>query len=552
MGVPGFFAWLLRNNIHNNIILNKLDNIDCLYFDANCLFHPKCFDVLKLYSNITDINKLEKLMIDRIIKYITYIIDFVKPSQLVYIAVDGVAPVAKINQQRKRRYKSVLDQEYIKKLNQKYNKQKNESWSNIVITPGTDFMIRLNEEINKFIKIEKYKHLQIIYSSYLEPGEGEHKIIRYIKEMSDANLISDKKTHVIYGLDADLIFLAMSAYSDKNNIYLLREYDHIKSVNKPITEEINERLCYLSIKNVIDTYNEYIINKLKENEDILDINFDEKYNFSHDFIIICFLLGNDFIPNIPSINIRNYGIEYITDAYCNMFQFYKTYIYKDNKINLELLKMIFDFLKNYEHEYFSEVLPKYIQKIKHKKYMGSDPYEEEIFNRDNLRNIKIDNKINLGIGEISDYKFNYYEINFHTRINQNQMIDKICKNYIDMIHWICKYYFDFDMPSWTYYYEFNHAPFASDMYNYIDKIKDIYKYEIEYKENIKIETQLISIIPPVYSDIFNKKIIDKYKINYNDITTRYMLPDKIELEYDKEIYWMCEPKLPMLDIDLII
>jgi 5'-3' exoribonuclease 2 len=169
-----------------------------------------------------------------------------------------------------------------------------------------------------------------------------------------------------------------------------------------------------------------------------------------------------------------------------------------------------------------------------------------------LRNIKIDNKINLGVGELSDYKFNYYEINFHSRINQNKMIDKICKNYIDMIHWICKYYFDADMPSWTYYYEFNHSPFASDIYNYLDKIKDVYKYEINYKKNINIETQLISIIPPVYSDIFNKKIIDKYKINYNDITTKYMLPDKIELEYDKEIYWMCEPKLPMLDIDLII
>lgn len=546
MGVPGFFAWLLKNNVHNNIIVNNLNNIDCLYFDANCLFHPKCFDVLKLHSDITDVDRLEKLMIERIIKYITFIIDFVKPSQLVYIAVDGVAPIAKINQQRKRRYKYVFDQEYMKKLNEKYNKQKNDVWSNIVITPGTDFMIKLNEELNKFIKIDKYKNIKIIYSSYLEPGEGEHKIIRYIKKLND------KKTHVIYGLDADLIFLAMSAYSDINNIYLLREYDHIKSVNKQITEEVNERLCYLSIKNVIDTYNEYIINKLKENEDILDINFDEKFDFSQDFIIICFLIGNDFIPNIPSINIRNYGIEYITDAYCNMFQFYKTYIYKNNEINLELLQYIFEFLKNNEHEYFSEVLPKYKQKLKHRKFMGSDPYEEEIFNCDNLRNIFIDDRINLGVGEISDYKFKYYEINFNTRINQNLMVDKICKNYIDMIHWICQYYFNIDMPQWRFYYEFNHAPFASDIYSYINKIKDNYKFDIEYKDNINIETQLISIIPPIHSNIFNKKIIEKYKNNYNSNITKYMLPDKIELEYDKEIYWMCEPKLPMLDIDIIM
>ena len=51
MGVPGFFAWLLKYK-SNSIILDKLDfNIDCLYIDANCLFHPKCFEILKLYPN---------------------------------------------------------------------------------------------------------------------------------------------------------------------------------------------------------------------------------------------------------------------------------------------------------------------------------------------------------------------------------------------------------------------------------------------------------------------------------------------------------------------
>lgn len=547
MGVPGFFAWLLKNNVHNNIIINTLNNIDCLYFDANCLFHPKCFDVLKLHSDITDINKLENLMMDRIIKYITYIIDFVKPTELIYIAVDGVAPIAKINQQRKRRYKSVLDNEYMAELNKKYNKNKNDNWSNIVITPGTEFMIKLDDRLNKFIKLEKYKNIKIIYSSYKEPGEGEHKIIRYIKN------INNKKTHIIYGLDADLIFLAMSAYSSNHNIYLLREYDHIKSVNKTITEDINERLCYLSIENVINTYNEFILNKLNENADILDIDFNIKYDFSKDFIIICFILGNDFIPNIPSINIRNLGIEFLTDAYVNMFQFYKSYIFdiNTNKINLELLQMIFDYLKNYEHEYFTEILPKYNQKIRNKKFMGLDPYENELFNRDNLKNIEDNDKIQLGIGELSEYKFRYYEYNFNSRINQNKMIDKICKNYIDMIEWISKYYFEIDMPSWTYYYEFNHSPFASDIYNYLYKNKDNYKCDIKYNVNIPIETQLISIIPPKHMNIFNKQIHNKYKQKYNDIKTKFMLPNKIILEYDKELYWMCEPKLPILDIELL-
>ena len=176
MGVPGFFVWLMKHNVHNNIILNTLDNIHNLYFDANCLFHPKCFDILKLHSKITDVTKLEELMIDRILKYIDYIINFVKPTEKVYIAVDGVAPIAKINQQRKRRYKSVIDKEYNEKLQKKYNIQKNNSWSNIVITPGTDFMKKLDIAIEEYInkintqnkfkiisifKIKNYKHFSL-------------------------------------------------------------------------------------------------------------------------------------------------------------------------------------------------------------------------------------------------------------------------------------------------------------------------------------------------------------------------------------------------------
>ena len=554
MGVPGFFAWLLKNNTHNNIILHNLDNINCLYFDANCLFHPKCFDILKLHSQITDINKLENLMIERIIKYIQYIINFTNPTDLIYIAVDGVAPIAKINQQRKRRYKSIIDNKFMQELNKKYNKNKNDSWSNIVITPGTDFMIKLDIALTKYIST--FKNIKFIYSSYKECGEGEHKIIRYIKSQNEKY----KKKHVIYGLDADLIFLAMSAHNNINDMYLLREFNHIKNINTEITEEVNEKLCYVVINNVINTYNEYILNKLQDTADILDIDFTDKNNkfdFSQDFIILCFLLGNDFIPNLPSINIRNYGIEFLTEAYCKMFCYTNTYMYdiKLNKLNLHNFKLILDYLTDLEHEYFSQILPQYQKKFRNKKFNGLDDYERDIFNRDNLNNIQKNNNIKLGEDTKDLYKFRYYEYNFNSRINQYKMIDKICHNYIDMIHWIINYYFDVNMPSWRFNYQFNHSPFASDILNYLNNNKFVdnkyWNFDIKYEESVPIETQLICIIPPQYNNIFNKNIQKKYnKILLSNIT-KFMLPKHIEIEYDKEMYWMCEPKLPLLDIELL-
>ncbi len=566
MGVPGFFAWLLKNNTHNNIILNNLVNINCLYFDANCLFHPKCFDVLKLHSQITDINKLEKLMIERIIKYIEYIINYVKPNDLIYIAVDGVAPIAKINQQRKRRYKSVIDKEYQRELNEKYNITKNDIWSNIVITPGTDFMIRLDNELQNFIKIfQKHNNnIKIIYSSYKECGEGEHKIMRHIKnDLINNNNLINNKNHVIYGLDADLIFLAMS-YEKSENIFLLRELNHIKNIAEPITDEVNEKLCYVSIKNTIDTYNDIIKSKLEENLDIIEINLDE-YDFSKDFIILCFMLGNDFLPHIPSLNIRNNGIEHLIDAYVYMFTFTKSYLISqlnnNNQLNNTNLLLILTYLKDIESEYFEIDLPKYKQKFRHKRFMKStnstnEDYERELWEHDNMINNKSDDDyVKLGSGDKSEYKFRYYEHHFHSRINQQKFINKVCHNYFMMINWITKYYFEINMPSWRFCYQYDESPFVSDLYVYLnDFLSEGKQFEsILYEDSIKIETQLLSVIPPqFYKNIFNKNIENEYKKKLNDIKTKYMFPQKPHIELNKDMYWMCEPLLPSIDIELLL
>jgi len=538
MGVPGFFVWLMKHNVHDNIILKKLENIHNLYFDANCLFHPKCFDILKLHSDITNTIKLEELMIKRILKYIQYIIDFVNPSDLIYIAVDGVAPIAKINQQRKRRYKSVIDMQYTNKMNEKYKINKNTSWSNIVITPGTDFMKKLDSAIINHFKNNK----KIIYSSYKECGEGEHKIIRYIKHNTK------NKRNVIYGLDADLIFLSMSAYSNEKEIFLLRELEHLKNTSRPITEDVTEPMCYLSIKNVIDTYNEYILNKLKENEEFLDINLNNEYDFSKDFILLCFMLGNDFIPNIPSINIRVNGIEYITEAYCKMFEYTQKYIYDNNEINWESIKIIFDYVGSNEEEYFSTTFYDYKKKIQHRKCNATTSYDKEIWEHENLKDIKIEDIVKLGSGDKIEYKFRYYEHNFNSRINQQNMINKICKNYLNMIQWITKYYFDIKMPSWQYCYYFHNAPFASDLYSYLNNNE--IKYDVDYKDSISIETQLLSVIPKHYKNLLKECKVDTSK--FDIIKSKFMFPNKYELEYDnKEQYWMCEAKLPIMDFDII-
>ena len=112
--------WLMKNykkegfvfqkeNLNNNEILIEINTIDYFLIDANCLIHPVCFKTLDENQSVTDIDKLENKMINNILEYLDKIIAYVQPKKGIYLAIDGVAPIAKIKQQRSRRYKSIAD-----------------------------------------------------------------------------------------------------------------------------------------------------------------------------------------------------------------------------------------------------------------------------------------------------------------------------------------------------------------------------------------------------------------------------------------------------------
>ena len=124
MGVPGFFLWLMKNYKKDKFIFNKsniqdtenessilheINSINYILIDANCLIHPVCYKVLADNPTITDNDVLEHKMISAIFEYLEKIISHVNPNKGIYLAIDGVAPVAKIKQQRSRRFKSLAD-----------------------------------------------------------------------------------------------------------------------------------------------------------------------------------------------------------------------------------------------------------------------------------------------------------------------------------------------------------------------------------------------------------------------------------------------------------
>jgi len=568
MGVPGFFSWLIRNYKEKSFIIKDLPKkAKILYIDANCLFHPQCFKILESFQSLTNQEKLETYMFRRIMNYINFLINYVNP-EIVYISVDGVAPLAKISQQRKRRFKSIEDNKLKEAIKEKYGKSSNNTWSNIKITPGTIFMESLNKFIIKEIKKnKKSSDIEYIYSSYHTVGEGEHKILNDIRKRICKE--NQEDIYVIYGLDADLFFLSLA--SQKENIYLLREASYLdnnntKKIESDPIKDVAEELKYVSIDNTKKCYNQQITKIMEKKleyvneKNKINIKIDFNKNFINDFIFLCYLLGNDFLPHLPSIDIKKNGLDFILDCYSetyintqlNIVDLKKTKDRIKVKINYIVLCEILQMCSLKEAYYFSKILT---NKEYNKKCPTSDPCAKEIWELDNLKNINIIDPIKLGQGKPYEWKKRYYDYYFGDIANVKEEIklkNDLCHNYFEGLEWVSKYYFE-GCPSWMWQYKFTHAPFVSDLYFYLKNNFTTIK-NIKFNKDSPLEpcVQLLSVLPPTCNAELPNSYRDLVTREDSPIIDMFPDPSKIKIDYlHKEQLWQCIPMIPYLDIERI-
>jgi len=507
MGVPSYFNYILQKYKYETIIKNKPPfEPKYLFFDLNCAIHP----VVKKNPTYT-IDEMYK----EIIIYINIIIDYVKPTDNIYLIIDGVAPRAKMEQQRNRRYKSILYKEKQKKIYEKYKQKIDLIHDYNMISPGTDFMNNLSIYLKKTYE----KNPLIIISDSNDPGEGEHKIFNYIRN-------SDFDRVIIYGLDADLIFLSLINYKYVKNIMLIRE-------SLLMSNELNsEKSPFLYLD--IDLLYEKLVIELSG--DCINSNV------IIDYVFISFFLGNDFLPNIPSLHIKEGSIDHLIEIYKTI----KTELNNETliimvenniDINLKFLKKLYNELIKIENELLIHYSNKKDQRITSmkKKFKYMKPLEREIEELNYIEWIKPD-IINYSD---SDWKKRYNKYYFNKKNPK-----KIADEYFNGMKWILLYYLGLNTNN-NWYYPYYVAPSISDF-----QLKKFNNIENNSSLIISPLLQLIYILPFESIHLLPeeiRKIIEKRDLNFHIYYPTEVKIDTMNRKYfnDSLIY------LPNIDLEYL-
>ena len=416
MGIHNFATWF-RNNFPQRITNFAKTNypvlpIDNFLIDLNGVFHnsaqkifeygnfAKHISLLRPKKVITDPESLYKTCFEDVCKSIDELISIARPKRRLILAIDGVAPLGKQNQQRQRRYRGIVENAQLP----------DGAFDPNCITPGTKFMDSLSKyidwHIRKNISDGTWK-FEVVFSNEKTPGEGEHKLINYIRKFGN-----DSDTYCINALDADLFMLSLGTH--KPNFYLLREnlYDP------------NYDYMFVAIGNVKAD----LVKLMKWSDDCDD---DCLVN---DFILICFLCGNDFLPNIPSISIMENGLDMIIDFYKKN----NAYLTIDSKINMSAFKSFLQLISESEKSMM-------IRRINNKSAYIEDTILSK-FTEDNF--------------DLTEYQQLYNKIHFTD-------IKKDAHSYIQGCHWVLSYYLN-GISNWEWMYSNQYSLFASDIINHID------------------------------------------------------------------------------------
>ena len=492
MGIPSYFSYIIRN--HGNIIKSRrgvLSRMTSIYLDCNSIIYDSLRQIQEAQTK--DLN-IEISVINMVIKKIRSYISAINPSNVVYIAFDGVAPLAKMEQQRIRRYKTG----YLASIDfwkdgsgESAAPESVNPWSTSTITPGTAFMDMLSIRIKMEFENASLGAKTVIVSASDEAGEGEHKMFQYMRDNALQN-----ETIAVYGLDSDLIMLSLFHCFACENIYIFRE---APAFGKFIEEKFqSDELIYLDHRALSKAILREmgITATVTTQTGIAGTERDEARMRIYDYIFMCFLLGNDFLPHFPSLNIRTHGNATILETYKRVIgcRADRRFIgIESGNIQWRWVKL---FLCELAKDESRSILSEYESRHKmEKRFYPTTKKEERETAFDNIPVIYRAEEHYINPSE-PGWDSRYYRVAFHLdEAPSKSFVESVCINYLEGLEWVFRYYTE-GCPHWRWKYQFHYPPLFNDLVKHIPDFEtNFINDRIGINKPFHPYTQLCYVIP---------------------------------------------------------
>lgn len=539
MGIPLYFHTITKT--YGGVIhTSKPRSCDWYFFDYNGAIHHAAQSVLA--SRESPVEEAEQEAFEKEIHHAVWdytqtCVSVASPKHNIGIFIDGVAPIAKINQQRKRRYLSYQRHRLL---------GTRPIWDTNAISPGTAFMLRLHAFLRARIREDDHQSKYQL-SGADEPGEGEHKIFAQIASLPSHDSV------FIHGLDADLIMLSLMSHH--RNIVLMRE------PTWPFqAEATSEGFLYLDV----DAFRQGLLDHLHteykwpvSSDALADAYCEDAKAIIETYVVLCFLLGNDFLPHAPTLSLKKNGYEEILRAAKDTFDIFPmgavvSAVASPNRVFVPFIADVITRLAKHEDGKIMKINEDYLRKKPSMKADTADAYPLLEETKDKLASMIHQSS------QPKRWRSLYYKHLFFVRMDDTSVIANACDSFVQGVCWTYAYYKRLPKP-FDWYYPYGYPPSLLDLSNHLqgsspqawEDLQTQWSEEHRTPKFLDPAVQLLCILPLESQHLIPYKYRSWMTDHNHGIA--FMFPKTYAIQtYLHTHLWECVPVLPPLDIPWIL